>query len=54
MKNISFVLFITLFPLVGTIEKYLNFLMGINLQDDTATLILAITWIAVSVLLYRK
>jgi hypothetical protein len=57
MENISFVLWMVLFPLSITLSEYLkaSITRVWNIKSDPGTgLIILIIWIGVGILLYRK
>lgn len=58
MNNVSFVLWVLLFPLSIRVNSYLSFLMGRSLDEvalsDGAAVIIFVIWLVVAVFLYRK
>lgn len=58
MRNLSFVLWMLLFPLVGSVEEYLTFLQRGAHPVDAAELFGAVIglamWIGIGMLLYEE
>lgn len=58
MNNVSFVLWVLLFPLSIRMNSYISFLMGRSLDDVTisggAAATIFVIWLVVAVFLYRR
>ncbi len=58
MNNVSFVLWVLLFPLSIRMNSYISFLMGRSLDEvtlsDGAAATIFVIWLVVAVFLYRR